>query len=191
MRRPLVISALISLCLLGVTACAGGGTSETSPAPADLPTFSVQSPGITAGSALPEAQAGGGISPELEWSGLPADTRSIAVGMFDPDAPSPGFWHWLVIDLPADTTGLPAGSDGSGAAQLPSGARSLRNDAGSLGFTGAEPPSGETHRYQITVTALDVVGLDVPDDATAAEAAAVVEEHTIARAVLETSYTSP
>lgn len=88
--------------------------------------------------------------------------------MFDKDAPTgSGWWHWVVIDIPADVTSLPAGA-GSASGTLPAGAVAMRGDAGDTAFLGACPPPGETHTYTITVKALKVDKLPVPPDASAA-----------------------
>ncbi|MCB1493032.1 MAG: YbhB/YbcL family Raf kinase inhibitor-like protein [Rhodobiaceae bacterium] len=103
---------------------------------------------------------GGNMSPQLTWSGAPEGTKSFAVTMYDPDAPTgSGFWHWLVYNLPPTATELPegAGSDGS---TLPDGAVQGRNDAGMNAYMGPCPPEGDdAHRYVITVFAVDVEAL--------------------------------
>ena len=84
----------------------------------DAPSFRVSSESFQDGQTLPPAQRGASTgagakdeSPQLSWSGAPAGTLSYAVTVFDPDAPGRGgFWHWAVLDLPADTTSLPAGA---------------------------------------------------------------------------------
>lgn len=100
--------------------------------------------------------AGGNNAPRLEWSGAPANTKSFAVTMFDPDAPTgSGFWHWLTWNIPADATSLNADA-------LPVTAVSGTNDAGLTGYLGPCPPAGDrTHRYQLTVYALNVSSLDL------------------------------
>jgi Raf kinase inhibitor-like YbhB/YbcL family protein len=138
--------------------------------------FTLSSPTIKAGSTLTKAQvyngfgcSGDNVSPELKWSGAPAGTKSFAVTVYDPDAPTgSGWWHWVVINLPADSTGLVEGA-GSAVGKLPGGAMQGRTDFGSAGFGGACPPQGDKpHRYIFTVYALKTDKLDVPADATAA-----------------------
>lgn len=108
------------------------------------------------------------ISPEIKWSGAPKGTKSFLVTMYDKDAPTgSGFWHWVVVDIPADATSLAAGAGGDGA-KLPNGARNNTNDASMSSYLGACPPPGEIHEYKITVKALSVKKLDVPANATPA-----------------------
>jgi Raf kinase inhibitor-like YbhB/YbcL family protein len=111
---------------------------------------------------------GGNHSPQLQWSGAPAGTKSFAVTMYDPDAPTgSGWWHWIVYNLPASVNRLD--TDAGQPGKLPSGAKHGRNDFGSFDFGGACPPPGDKpHRYIFTVHALKVKQLDVPNDASAA-----------------------
>jgi len=129
--------------------------------PAGIQHFSLASTDIRAGRPIPQQFWGctdAGISPEISWSGAPASTKSFAIMMFDPDAPTgSGFWHWVAWDIPPDTTSLPTG------AVLPAGSVSGENDGGTLGYTGPCPPEGDgVHHYQITVVALSIptLGLD-------------------------------
>ena len=130
---------------------------------------------------------GGNVSPALSWSGAPKGTKSFAVSMYDPDAPTgSGFWHWWVADLPADTTGLPKGA-GSGTG-LPAGAIQVRNDFGAVGYGGPCPPKGRPHHFQITVYALDVDKLGVDANVSAAVMGLDVHGHTLAKATLTGLY---
>jgi Raf kinase inhibitor-like YbhB/YbcL family protein len=157
-----------------------------------LPSFTVSSDDITDGAELPAPQrsgimdAGGqDVSPQLSWSGFPAETASFAVTMYDPCAPTAsGFWHWAVADLPADVTELAAGA-GTEGSTLPGSAVMLRNDAGLRGYVGAAPPPGHgEHRYYVVVHAVDVPSLGLPEDATPAYLGFNLFSHAVARAVL-------
>jgi Raf kinase inhibitor-like YbhB/YbcL family protein len=127
--------------------------------------------------------AGANASPQLSWSGFPDATKSFVVTCYDPDAPTPsGFWHWILIDLPASTTSLPrdAGRDG---ATLPGGALHVRNDYSTRDYGGAAPPAGDRpHRYFFVVHAVDVESLGVGPDVSAAYVSFNLAFHTLARA---------
>jgi Raf kinase inhibitor-like YbhB/YbcL family protein len=160
----------------------------------DAPWFTVTSADAADGEPFAAAQMSGAfgvpggedLSPQLSWSGAPAETKSYAVTMHDPDAPTgSGFWHWAVADIPADVTELPSGAGAAGGSNLPKGAFQLRNDGGSVSFIGAAPPAGHgKHRYFIVVHALDVDKIGVPADATPAFLGFTIGSHILARAVL-------
>lgn len=155
--------------------------------------FTLNSPDIADGGPLDQTfvRAGGNSSPALHWEGAPEGTASYVVTCFDPDAPTgSGFWHWLVVDLPPDVTGLDRGA-GQGDLSLPAG-RHLRGDFGSPKYEGAQPPPGDyPHRYFFVVHALDVDHLDVDSDARAAIVGFNLAFHTLGRAMLVPTYATP
>jgi hypothetical protein len=160
-----------------------------------VPDFELKSNLVANDQFLPAAQVSGifgaggqDMSPDLEWSGFPEQTRSFMLTMFDPDAPTPsGFWHWVVLNLPADLTSLPTGA-GESDDTLPEGAVHLANDASLRRYVGAAPPPGDPHRYFIVVSALDIAETGLPTSATPALASVQMLSHTMARAKLVPIY---
>ncbi len=113
---------------------------------------------------------GKNISPHLIWENAPAGTKSFAITMYDPDAPTgSGWWHWVVVDLPKDITSVSSNSGNLKNGAMPAGARQMRTDYGTPGYGGPCPPEGDRpHCYIITVFALPTEKVDVPDDASPA-----------------------
>ncbi|HTH59397.1 MAG TPA: YbhB/YbcL family Raf kinase inhibitor-like protein [Paraburkholderia sp.] len=111
---------------------------------------------------------GDNVSPALQWDTPPADTQSFALTVYDPDATTgSGFWHWVVINLPADTRALPRNAGKADGTLLPAGALQLRNDYGTLGFGGVAPPRGDKpHRFIFRLHALKVAELPISVDTT-------------------------
>lgn len=165
----------------------------------DLPTFTLTSEQITDGGTVPVEQLSGifgvpggkDVSPQLSWSGFPPETKSFAVTMFDPDAPTvSGFWHWAVANIPASVTSLAENAGDEGGAGLPTGAITLKNDGGGHRFLGAAPPKGHgDHRYIYAVHALDVEAIDgLTADSTPAFLGFNLFGHAIARALLTVTF---
>ena len=99
---------------------------------------------------------GKNISPELLWEEFPKETKSFAITMFDPDAPTDhGWWHWIVVNIPTDITTFPENAGNPNSKYFNLGLQTL-NDYGEIGYGGPCPPPGATHRYIITVYALSV-----------------------------------
>jgi Raf kinase inhibitor-like YbhB/YbcL family protein len=163
------------------------------PNPYDLlppvPSFTVTSSDVTEGQPLKDDQvaAKGNTSPQLSWTGAPEGTKSFVVTCFDPDAPTPsGFWHWVLVDLPADVSSL---ETGAAAGDLPGGAFHVRNDGGEHGFMGAAPPEGDMpHRYFLVVHAVGEERLGVDRDASPAVVSFNLAFKTLGRAILHGTY---
>jgi len=138
--------------------------------------FTLTSPDLSEGGTIAAAQVfndfgckGGNVSPALAWSGAPAGTKSFALMVHDPDAPTgSGWWHWVVYNIPPGTTSLPAGAGDPKKNLMPAGALQGRTDYGTIGYGGPCPPEGAPHHYHFRLYALKVAKLEVPADATAA-----------------------
>lgn len=185
------LAALMMAGLLGFSLAA----KDIAPRNETPAVFRLLSADLSDGARLPEAHVldgfghhGGNRSPHLRWENPPAGTQSFVVTLFDPDAPTgSGWWHWVVIDLPAATRELAHGASGRAGA-LPRGAREMRTDFGLPRYGGAAPPPGRTHRYVFTVHALAVPHLEVPDDASAAMVGFAVHQHALGSATLTVNY---
>ena len=159
--------------------------------------FQLTSPDIKAGAMIPKifefngfGCSGENKSPALKWSGAPKGTKSFAVTVYDPDAPSgSGWWHWMVINIPADVTELKPDAGAVGGANLPKGASHARIDYGVAGWGGVCPPQGDKpHRYIFTVHALELDKLDVPADATAALTGFMINGNSLGKASFTARY---
>jgi len=133
--------------------------------------------------------SGQNLSPALSWSNAPAGTKSFAIMAYDPDAPTgSGWWHWVVYNIPANTTSIPAGAGDAEKSTLPAGAVQGRTDFGTKGYGGPCPPPGKPHRYYFRVHALKVAKIEVPPDATAAMIGFNVNANTIEKAEIMATY---
>jgi hypothetical protein len=150
-------------------------------------TFTLASLDITDGKKISEAQvfnslgcSGRNISPALAWSNVPAGTKSFALLVHDPDAPTgSGWWHWIVYNIAGDVTSLPADAGDPKKSLMPALTVQGRNDYGTRGYGGPCPPPGKPHHYYFRLYALKVPKLDVSDDATAALISANVNANSL------------
>lgn len=166
-------------------------------APLAAGAFSLESAEIKPNARIADAQvfngfgcSGGNVSPSLAWKNPPAGTKSFAITVYDPDAPTgSGWWHWVVYNLPASTASLPAGAGDKGGAKLPAGAMQGKTDFGAPGWGGPCPPQGDKpHRYIFTVHALKVEKLDVPADGTAALVGFMINANRLGKATFTGMY---
>jgi hypothetical protein len=141
----------------------------------------VSSSAFQEGGTIPEkfSKNGQNVSPELRIEGAPAETKSLALIVDDPDAPVGLFTHWLVWNIDPKTTEIAEGSASSGAVQG-------KNDFGEIGYGGPQPPSG-THRYFFKVFALDRT-LDLKPGAKRKEVDAAMKGHVISQGQLMGKY---
>jgi len=166
---------------------------------ADAQNMTLTSPDIKDGGTIANEQVfkgfgctGGNISPALSWGGAPNATKSFAITVYDPDAPTgSGWWHWVVFNIPPQTTSLPKNAGDITKELMPQGAIQSRTDFGANGYGGPCPPPGDKpHHYQITVFAVDVDKL--PDAKNDSASAALVgfdlHFHTLATATLTGLY---
>jgi hypothetical protein len=128
---------------------------------------------------------GNDASPPLKWTAPPSGTKSFALTVTDPDAPSGTFTHWVLFNLPADRSSLPAGVPKQG--QLADGSRQGRNDFGKVGYGGPCPPRGAPHRYVFTLYALDRE-LEVTAGAARSQVESTMNGHVLARSELTARY---
>ncbi len=130
--------------------------------------------------------AGKNISPALKWSGAPAGTKSFALSVYDPDAPTgSGFWHWVMFDIPANVTEVARGAGDLKAGKAPAGAIQSRTDFGVPGYGGPCPPQGDKpHHYHFMVFAVDAAKLGPDANAAAAFVGFNLHFHTLAKAEL-------
>jgi len=166
---------------------------------ANAQSMTLSSPDIKEGGTIANEQvfkgfgcAGDNISPALSWSGAPSATKSFAVTIYDPDAPTgSGWWHWVVFNIPPGTTSLPKNAGDATKHSMPQGAIQSRTDFGAAGYGGPCPPPGDKpHHYQITVFAVDLDKLpDAKDEsASAALVGYDLHFHTLAKATVTGLY---
>lgn len=129
--------------------------------------------------------SGENLSPQLSWSDIPQGTKSFAITVYDPDAPTgSGWWHWSVVDIPAGTQALKRGES-----PLAHGAKAIRNDYGTTDFGGACPPEDHgMHRYAFTIWALPTESLSLPEAPSAALVGYMLNATALDSATLTATY---
>lgn len=177
------ISLIIGFCLASTVVHAGD--------------FILTSPTLKSTAVLTEDQVFDGFgcsgknqSPALKWTPGPQETKSYALTVYDPDAPTgSGWWHWVVYNVPANVTELAAGAGDATGQLLPSGASQGRTDYGSYAFGGACPPQGDKpHRYIFTVHALKIEKIDIPVDSSAALIGFMINANSLGKASFTAMY---
>ncbi len=160
-----------------VSAVAGVGYLATPKRVEAAGAFSLSSSAFKNNAAIPAKYSfnamgctGENVSPPLEWKNAPAGTKSFALMVHDPDAPTgSGWWHWVVYNIPAGTTSLPEGAGDAAGKGLPAGAVQGNTDFGKPGYGGPCPPPGSgKHHYNFTLFALKVDKIEVPPGASPA-----------------------
>jgi Raf kinase inhibitor-like YbhB/YbcL family protein len=133
---------------------------------------------------------GGNVSPALSWKNAPKETKSFAVTVYDPDAPTgSGWWHWLIFNIPPSVTGLAANAGTPDGERAPKGAIQSMTDFGQRGYGGPCPPVGnKPHRYIFTVYALKVDQLPLKEDASGAMVGFYLNQNALGKATLTATY---
>ncbi len=179
--------------LLGLAILVADAAAATAPSAK----FRLTSPDVASGKRVTDAQvfnsfgcSGKNISPALAWQNAPAGTKSFALTMYDPDAPTgSGWWHWVVINIPATTTSLPANAGDPKSSLMPLEAMQGNTDFGTAGYGGPCPPAGSApHHYHFRLFALKVAKIDVPANAPAAMIGFNINANAIATTELTALY---
>jgi Raf kinase inhibitor-like YbhB/YbcL family protein len=134
--------------------------------------------------------SGSNVSPELHWDGAPKETKSFAVTVYDPDAPTgSGWWHWVMFNIPATIHTLPVNAGKPGGEAALEGSMQSMTDFGQPGYGGPCPPAGDKpHRYIFTVYALKVDQLPLKKDASGAMVGFYLNQNALAKASLTALY---
>jgi Raf kinase inhibitor-like YbhB/YbcL family protein len=178
-----LLAAMLALLAAGCSHDEAGIASE------GATTLTVTSTAFAEGQAIPDKYTGHGddVSPPLQWSGAPSETKSFAIICEDPDAPMGTWTHWVIFNIPATATGLPENVAKIGS--LPDGSKQTKNSFGNIGYNGPAPPSGQKHRYFFMVFALDTT-LTLDAGADRHNVANAMDGHILARGHLMGTYQS-
>ncbi len=164
--------------------------------PAFAKDFTLSSPQLKDGASMEMTQvfnsfgcSGENVSPELHWKNAPKGTKSFAITMYDPDAPTgSGWWHWVMFNIPANVNSISLGA-GTDMSKLPKGTVSSVTDFGAPGYGGACPPEGDkAHRYIVKIVALGVDTLNLDANAMPAYVGFNVNSAKLGEATIEVKY---
>jgi Raf kinase inhibitor-like YbhB/YbcL family protein len=152
--------------------------------------FQVNVAGLKANDVIPQkfvynqaGCSGDNVSPEISWNGVPASAKSLALVVWDQDAPvSGGFYHWLILNLPTGAKGLAEGAGNVSSHKAPAGSIQLVNHWGEPGYGGPCPPGHSRHRYHFILYALRVDQLPGIARTKISEAAAQIKQAAVASA---------
>lgn len=177
---------LLALLLMFLPGCTAGEEAAQPAEEESAMSIELTSPAFAHGEAIPARYScdGDDISPPLQWQNVPAGTESLALIMDDPDAPRGTWVHWVLYDLPPETSELPENAAMAGS--LPGGSSQGTNSWNRLGFGGPCPPSG-THRYFFKLYALDTQ-LDLAAGATKDQLLVAMEGHILGQGELVGTY---
>ena len=179
----LPIIAAGAICALAVALVWGGRTDQMDVQAAQ--SLELRSPSFSSGSIPAQYTCdGSGVSPSFDWSGAPADTKSFAIIMHDPDAPR-DYTHWVAYDIPAKVHELAEGAASGN--MMPSGSVEGRNGSRKMGYQGPCPPAGDPHHYNFQLYALDT-NLQLPAGATRQQVEAAMQSHIVASGKLVATY---
>lgn len=132
---------------------------------------------------------GGNQSPELSWKGEPDGTKSFAITVYDPDAPTgSGWWHWIIVNIPENVHELKPNAGNINKLLAPKQSIQSYNDFGYRGYGGACPPPGKAHRYVFTVYALSIKKLNVFGHMSGAMVGYKIQSHAINKASITVTY---
>jgi Raf kinase inhibitor-like YbhB/YbcL family protein len=153
--------------------------------------LTIQSPAFANNAVIPKRFTGDGedVSPQLTWSGVPANAKELALIMDDPDAPTPEPWvHWVIYKIPVSPTGLPENVAKTAKLTTPAGALQGKNSWGKESYGGPAPPRGHgTHHYHFKLYALDAA-LNVSSGLTKAQLLSAMKGHIVAQGELVGTY---
>ena len=179
-RRIIYLQILGLILILACVACQASSPGGEEEGDAQMP-MTISSTAFSEGDEIPRRHTcdGEDLSPPLTWSGTPNDLQSLVMITDDPDAPSGTFVHWVLYNIPPDTSSLSEGVSGVGTQGV--------NGFGKSGYGGPCPPKGPAHRYFFKIYALDT-SLNLQSSATKAEVEMAMQGHVLAQGQLMGTY---